>query len=170
MPEKRFKSHLNLAKRGAKRALYAAIRKYGIQNFTFEILYQSKDRSHTLIEMEPHFISEYDSMRNGYNMNLGGQNVNTKEMIESAKKRMKENNPMTKIRTNRGTFKKGHVVIITDEQRKQMSSSKLGSNNPNYGNKLAANHLNLKSFVCERCGIFTNKGNYIRWHGNKCQK
>jgi group I intron endonuclease len=36
-----------------------AIRKYGLNNFEWEVLYQSINRDHTLNVMEPYFIEEY---------------------------------------------------------------------------------------------------------------
>jgi group I intron endonuclease len=54
---------------------YNAILKYGWENFEWEILYQSKDREHTLRTMEPQFIKEYDSFKTGYNSTLGGEGV-----------------------------------------------------------------------------------------------
>lgn len=56
---------------------YSAIRKYGWDNFDWEILYQSDDREHCLGEMERFFIEEYRSYIgfddcHGYNMTLGG--------------------------------------------------------------------------------------------------
>lgn len=55
---------------------HRAMRKYGRTNFIWTVLYQSKDTSgdknHTLAVMEPHFISQYDSYRSGYNSTLGG--------------------------------------------------------------------------------------------------
>jgi hypothetical protein len=42
------------------------------------------------------------------------------------------------------------------------------SNNPDH---LKSMTLNLTSKVeCEFCGIYTNNGNYKRWHGLKCKK
>ena len=52
---------------------YRALRKYGIENFTWEILYQSLDGPHCLNTMESHFISEYNSFQKGYNMTKGGE-------------------------------------------------------------------------------------------------
>jgi group I intron endonuclease len=54
---------------------YAAIRKYGIKNFVFEIIYQSKDKKHCHNVMENYFIKEYDSIQNGYNQTEGGLGV-----------------------------------------------------------------------------------------------
>jgi len=60
----------NSTKRPQK--FYCAIRKYGWDNFTWELIYQSYDLDHTLNEMENFFILEYDSLNNGYNTTLGG--------------------------------------------------------------------------------------------------
>jgi group I intron endonuclease len=55
------------------RKFYDAIKKYGWDNFEWEILYQSLDAEHCLTIMESQFIQEYNSMENGYNMTLGGE-------------------------------------------------------------------------------------------------
>lgn len=55
---------------------HKAIRKYGMEYFIWEIIYQSQDKVHCLKDMEPFFIKEYNSYykweNGGYNMTLGG--------------------------------------------------------------------------------------------------
>jgi len=51
---------------------YRAIKKYGWDNFDWEIIYQSKDKIHTKDIMENYFIEQYHSYKNGYNSTLGG--------------------------------------------------------------------------------------------------
>lgn len=57
-------------------SIHYAIAKYGVLNFTFEVIYQSKDRDHTLNVMEKAFIAEHRSFgfngRYGYNESVGG--------------------------------------------------------------------------------------------------
>jgi group I intron endonuclease len=67
-------THKKNSELGKQQAFYRAIRKYGWKDFTWELLYSSKDKEHTLKEMEPYFISLYDSMnpKFGYNMTPGG--------------------------------------------------------------------------------------------------
>lgn len=65
--------HKRAAITGNKKGLYNSIRKHGIENFTFEIIYQSIDKDHCLNEMETYFINQYDSIKNGYNSISGGQ-------------------------------------------------------------------------------------------------
>lgn len=59
-------------KRYSQPLLHNAFNQYGIDNFTFDIIYQSKDKQHCLNTMEPFFIKEFDSIKNGYNTTTGG--------------------------------------------------------------------------------------------------
>ena len=53
--------------------LYRAMRKYGINNFSFEVLEEcSKDE---LNDKEKFYITKYDSYKNGYNQTEGGDSV-----------------------------------------------------------------------------------------------
>jgi group I intron endonuclease len=54
---------------------YCAIRKYGWENFEWEVIYQSKDGNYCLVVMEKYFINEYNSLSEGYNMTIGGEGV-----------------------------------------------------------------------------------------------
>ena len=52
---------------------YRALRRYGLQNFEWEIIYQSWDKKDCLNKMESFFIEEYNSFNKGYNMTKGGE-------------------------------------------------------------------------------------------------
>ena len=59
-------------------AFHCAIRKYGWDAFKWDVVYQSKDKDATLLDMERHFITEFHthvgfSNSKGYNMTLGGE-------------------------------------------------------------------------------------------------
>jgi hypothetical protein len=69
---KRKGEHKGSVQRGEPYKFYNAIRKYGWDNFVWDIIYQSKDYDHCLNTMEQHFIDEYDSIRHGYNSAKGG--------------------------------------------------------------------------------------------------
>lgn len=49
--------------------LYRAFRKYGIENFTFEVI---EDKTSCYNQREQYWIKYYDSFKNGYNMTEGG--------------------------------------------------------------------------------------------------
>jgi group I intron endonuclease len=58
-----------------KKSPYAvgkAIRKYGVDNFSFEVIYCASTFEHVM-EMETFFIKEYNSKKAGYNLTEGGE-------------------------------------------------------------------------------------------------
>jgi hypothetical protein len=70
----RWQQHIYNAALGVKYHLYNAIRKYGLKNFTFEIL-ESNLSGEVLKEKEKEYIKQFDSLANGYNMTIGGEGV-----------------------------------------------------------------------------------------------
>lgn len=57
--------------RESSKTLYKAFAKYGIDNFTFEILEECSVKE--LGEREKYYIAKYDTYHNGYNMTSGGE-------------------------------------------------------------------------------------------------
>jgi group I intron endonuclease len=87
----RKRQHITESHRNSSTKFYRAIRKYGIDNFNWEIVYQSKDGNYCKNIMESYFIQEYDTFKNGYNMTLGGDgtlghkhNINSISKIKQA--------------------------------------------------------------------------------------
>lgn len=68
--EKRWKQHQKDYLRFSDRPLYRAINKYGIENFTIEIIEQPSIE--ILSERECYWIEYYNSFHFGYNATLGG--------------------------------------------------------------------------------------------------
>ena len=68
-PIKRWKEHIKDSKRerNKNRPIYKAINKYGVENFSFEIL-EETDKPE---QQEIYYISLYDSYKNGYNATIG---------------------------------------------------------------------------------------------------
>lgn len=84
--EKRWENHK--CKNGkSEYPLYRAFRKYGIENFDFEILEECLERE--LSERELFYIRKYDSVRNGYNQTENTINpLLDKNIMEKAIKNM----------------------------------------------------------------------------------
>ena len=96
-----------------KQSLYCAIRKYGWDNIIWEVIYQSKDANHCLTVMEPHFIKEYNSYTNGYNMTLGGDGSIGYKHTDEMKKHLAK-------------IKIGTSYKHTEETKLKMSASRKG--------------------------------------------
>lgn len=78
--EKRFKDHKGRHNQKSSSMysspFYRALRKYGFENFKFEIIdSNNKYNKEKLNELESFYIKKYDTYYNGYNMNYGGDSV-----------------------------------------------------------------------------------------------
>jgi len=97
--------------------LHKAIKKYGWNNFEWEVIYQSLDRDYCLNKMESYFIEEYNSFKYGYNMTKGGEGTfGLKSWL--GKKHSKE----TKLKissSNKGKIK-------TEEHLRKISKAQTG--------------------------------------------
>lgn len=71
--ESRIKNHICEGK-SSEKPLYRAIRKAGLENFTLEVLFRTKNKR-TLDKKEQEFIKAFESntQDKGYNLTLGGQ-------------------------------------------------------------------------------------------------
>ena len=112
--EERWKEHLLSSKKGSMRALQCAIRKYGTESFSVEILEEGWDPKIGLVIREPHWIS---ILKPEYNMTRGGEGVvgyvHTPEQNKLKSNRMK------------GKFNGGHIAY-TEERRKEQSIRMMG--------------------------------------------
>jgi len=143
--EQRFSEHVVASKRGCGNALYKAMRKYGIENFSVSEV--ASCDSLLLNDLEKHYIKFYGTFAptgHGYNLTLGGDGALGYVMSEESKAKMslaKKGKPMSeagkqarrgKIAWNRGMRKPKPVRIkkdrqpISEETRAKMSAAKLG--------------------------------------------
>lgn len=68
--ERRWRQHINFPKENSKYPLYQAFIKYGVENFSFEIIdLCSEDK---LNKKEEYYIAKYNTYNNGYNQTTGG--------------------------------------------------------------------------------------------------
>lgn len=115
-PISRWKSHKNSAKKcdsNTRSKLYRAMKKYGIENFQFSIIYQSTDKHHCKEYMEPHFIAQFNSIEEGYNITKGGSGGATRNGRLWTEEE--------KLRISIGT-----KLAMTSEVRKNISDKRAG--------------------------------------------
>lgn len=101
-PGKRKHEHERNAEIGKRGAFYDAIRKYGFDSFTYEVLYTTFEedynvRQQILNEREIYYIGLYNSYNNGYNETIGGNQLSGEnhpsygsKLSDEHKKKLKE--------------------------------------------------------------------------------
>lgn len=132
----RLAKHIHLAKTNNKRHLYNAIRKYGIDNFSVNILSECVTKEE-LDAAEIYWISYYNSTSrsNGYNYETGGSrgvNLDEDSKREISRKRMEtlRLNPYkmtdeTKYKIRNSKIASGYIKPIEEKRKSIRSIEKL---------------------------------------------
>ena len=152
----RKKTHLWFRKKLTCPYFHYAIKKYGKDNFKWEILCEC-DTKDELDEMEFHFIKQYKSYykENGYNLTLGGggclEYKLTKEQIKKLSDSHKGKVFTEEHRKNISESRKG--TKASEETRKKMSMVQSGENNGMYGkNHKEESRKKISDFAKTRTG------------------
>ena len=117
--EKRWQGHkVSAFKKNSSHPIHKALRKYGPDNFDWQVIYQSLDRVHCLSVMEHHFIVQYRSHTrfddcNGYNQTLGGEGRLGHSYIPSPESNLKRSHTLT-------------GRIMTEEHKQKIGSARQG--------------------------------------------
>jgi len=89
-PKMRWYAHLSDARRGKKTHLHDSIRKYGVDNFTWEVIDQADDLK-TLNDIEDDWINHYRTLTEVYNVREGGGNMlHSAESIEKMRESQRQ--------------------------------------------------------------------------------
>lgn len=177
-PRKRWNDH-RTCKNTNK--LYNAFKKYGIENFVFNIIYQSHDQEHTYKTMETFFILEYDSFKNGYNQTLGGEGLNGYTLTEEDKKKISIANKGRKH--SEETCKKNSIAqmgkIVPEHVKEKISKTMKGRPSPLKGRKHSEEHKRKNSesqkgvsqpvIVCPHCNKEGGQSLMVRYHFDHCK-
>jgi group I intron endonuclease len=147
-------------------AFHKAIRKYGWDNFEWEIIFESWDKEYCSEIMEPYFIKEYNSFGNtGYNMTKGGGGAKgvkrsplTKEQKQLISERTKEgiSNMSDNDKERLSDMKRN----ISEETRKKMSNAKKGIES-SFKNKKHSKETKDKMSEFKKGKEPWNKGKYF---------
>ena len=83
-PYNRWAKHLSRAKNGSQMfAIHHAMKKYGVENFDFDVIDETTKEK--VDDLEKHYIREYNSYEDGYNLTEGGM---VSVITEETKKKM----------------------------------------------------------------------------------
>lgn len=119
-------------KKKLKQLIHRAMRKYGPENFTFEVIYQSTNNDHCLNIMEEYFIRKFKShvSEGGYNETWGGdvmvENKGRKHSIQSRKN-------MSDAHLGQAAWNKGKTM--SEEFKQKVSFGHMGKTPWNKGKK-----------------------------------
>ena len=147
-PNDRWKQHIQACNRGEHNLVYKAMRKYGIENFTFEVI-KTLDESDDIFEMEMEYIKQHDSYENGYNMTIGGDGMIGLSFTDEHKRKISESNKGKKC---------------SPEHIEKNRQAKL-KNPTNYwlGKKMPKSMVDkLKKVHCKPVLQFTKDGEFIK--------
>lgn len=172
-PSKRKSGHSSKTKKSNTK-FGSAIRKYGLENFKYEILFESElfeDKSELkllLNTLEIQYINQYDSYNNGYNCTKGGDGslgiVKSEEIKEKlrlantgrkhtpeAKEKMRQNRPTVLISdtTKEALIKANNKAVLQftklGEFIQEWESITIAANNTNIGRSAIYNCCNNRS-------------------------
>ena len=141
-----------------KTKFYSAIIGYGWNTFAWDILYQSTNKEHTFNEMEQHFIQEYNSILNGYNMTEGGAGclgvTKNTIWINNGKEHKRVLNTEIPVGWICGRIGLKRSIGMSESTKKI-----IGEKNKKHGH---LTKLNSQIRPCPYCKILLNPGQYNR--------
>jgi group I intron endonuclease len=112
-PDERYKLHISACNDSRnverKQHIHSAMLKHGVENFKFDIIYQSMDFEHCL-SMETYFIKEYNTFggKSGYNHTMGGEDRKRSDAtIEKHRNKMKGKKQSDEHKAKRGLTIRG---------------------------------------------------------------
>lgn len=121
--EARWAEHCSDANRNKKRKFFAALNKYGTENWSHEILFES-DNEQEILDKEIEFIEQFDSVKNGYNTSKDRFRTgirHTPEAIEKMRESQKEKHARKRADGTEGGW------------RRKDGGAMLGKEHPNKG-------------------------------------
>jgi group I intron endonuclease len=126
----RWNEHWSDANRKPRRKFFAALRKYGKENWTHEILFESDDPEQ-IIEREIEFIKIFDSVKNGYNTSMDRFRtgiIHTPESIEKMRESQRNAHAKRKADGKDGGWKRidGGAMKGKEHPRKGKSNENCG--------------------------------------------
>lgn len=109
-----------------KSKFYNAVRKYGWDNFDFDVIAQVEEDTlekvtEVLDELEINFIKKYNSFNKGYNSTSGGHSYRGKEVSEDFREYCKNRTYSDETRHKMSESRKR--VKVSDETRKKLSAA-----------------------------------------------
>jgi group I intron endonuclease len=114
---KRKSCHFAHAKAGSSNYFHRAIRKYGKENFVWEVIDQCLF-AESLVAMEKYYIEKFNCQKpNGYNLTAGGEGMFGYKYSEESKQKMRESHGEKQKGINHPMYGKHHSEEAKNKMR-----------------------------------------------------
>ena len=187
----RFAGHIRASKSESQTLLHRAIRKYGIDNFSFQVLFHVFDEA-DLSSYEQAFIAEHDCCaldgdHKGYNMTRGGEGIGSELCAKLQQERVKQgkhnwlgiNSTNDRSQHNQKMLSNGRHPFAGKAGSKLATARNLKAGNTFAGSAGSAMHAKLliegkhqsqQEHVCPHCGKAGKGAGMYNWHFDRCRK
>lgn len=178
----RKRRHISSVNNGSDLCFHRAIRKYGEENFEWNVLFESSNKN-DLNKLEKFYINKYDTYNNGYNLTYGGDGSSGRVLSNETKMKIGKANTdpseITRRRmsdnhadfsdSNNPMYGKHHTEEVRIKMRKNHADfsgsnnsmyGKYGKDNPNYGKKRTEESKIKISKSLRGRGLFGFTGGY----------
>ena len=166
-PKARFYDHVAKSK-NPKLPFHFAIKKHSIDQFTFEVI-DSAPTLEELNKLEQFYIEKFNSIADGYNIRLGGENkLHSLSSIEKMRQAQKDAHARRKADGRDGGWKRVDGGPMKNKKRSEIHNQNYASN---FLAKYGFTNPGYIPYLCEHCGK-QGKGlaGYKRWHGDNCRR
>lgn len=156
----RMRRHYYVARTDAQTGIDFAIKKYGKENFTVQIICECKNEE--LDEKEKYYIQLYDTYYNGYNLTLGGQDGSGQKVnfnIDEAYNIYLKEQSIEKAAKQLGCCSKVLARVFNEHNLKSDLFMNKGKFNLQKGTELAKKKTKIKELNLE----FSSAAECARW-------
>lgn len=159
-------------------AFHEAIRNYGPDAFTWEVLYSSDDAHHTLNVMESRFIQEHNShylYGIGYNMTLGGEGKilhSHSDIVKMSKAQKKRYEDPEQRRLTSEAVRKSYTTQLLEKRKKTTKESYTPELKEKRRQQMLTKNpaKTMLKLVCPQCCLIGASNNMKRYHFDNCRK
>ena len=150
---RRFSSHKSYKLKNSDYPLYQAFRKYGVENFSFEVIEECSIAA--LDEREIYWIDYFDSYYHGYNQTTGGNSGNKNNVIKISK----EDIELIYYLLMYSPLSQKEIAEMFEVGQDTISEINHGKTriNPKLSYPLRQYKGNKKQYFCEICGKEINR-------------
>jgi len=157
--KRRKNQHLGDARRGSTLVFHRAIRKYGKENFNWEIIDTAANNMSELNIKEKMWVEQFNSFKKGYNSTSGGEGTPGIKISENRKKLISEFH-LVPYEDIVDMLQKEKYTIITKKEEYKTQRHKIKILCPNGHEWLSTAHVFRGGYRCQICYKLSRRHSY----------